>query len=130
MWPQSKTFSTRPALLTFQPIAVRHCFQFHANGVGHGDERAGFEPEGRQHRAEQRAAELQVQLLGQENIEALKSRGLLGWVLQREGRDSEAERLLREVLEIRRRVLGNRKVAGQRTGFRSRRQKGYGPRDQ
>ena len=40
------------ALLTFQSIAVGHRFEFHANGVGDGDDGANFEREGRQHRTE------------------------------------------------------------------------------
>ena len=40
------------ALLTFQSIAVSHRFEFHANGVGDGDDGANFEREGRQHRTE------------------------------------------------------------------------------
>src|SRR5216683_3023349 len=40
------------ALLTFQSIAVGHRFEFHANGVGDGDDGASFEREGRQHRTE------------------------------------------------------------------------------
>ena len=41
-----------PPLLTFQPIAVGHRFQFHTNGVGDGDDGASFEREGGQHRTE------------------------------------------------------------------------------
>src|SRR5208283_815056 len=40
------------ALLTFQSIAVGHRFEFHANGVGDGNDGASFEREGRQHRTE------------------------------------------------------------------------------
>jgi len=40
------------ASLTFQCIAVGHRFEFHANGVGDGDDGASFEREGRQHRTE------------------------------------------------------------------------------
>src|SRR5260370_37898080 len=38
------------ALLAFQCIAVSHRFEFHADGVGDGDDGATFEGEGRQHR--------------------------------------------------------------------------------
>src|SRR5207302_132983 len=40
------------ALLTFQSIAVGHRFEFHANGVGDGNDGTSFEREGRQHRTE------------------------------------------------------------------------------
>src|ERR1700722_4325550 len=36
----------------FQRIAICHCFEFHANGVGDGDDRSSLEGESRQHRTE------------------------------------------------------------------------------
>jgi hypothetical protein len=41
--------SAELASRTFQSIAVGHRFEFHANGVGDGDDRASFECESRQH---------------------------------------------------------------------------------
>ena len=38
-----------PASIMFQSIPVGHCLQFHANGVGDGDDRTSFECESRQH---------------------------------------------------------------------------------
>ena len=39
-------------LLTFQSIAIGHRFEFHANGVGNGDDWTSFEREGGKHRTE------------------------------------------------------------------------------
>jgi hypothetical protein len=44
--------SAELASLAFQSIAVGHRFEFHANGVGDGDDGASFECESRQHRTE------------------------------------------------------------------------------
>ena len=45
-------------------------------------------------------------LLGPDNPKTLESQNQLGWILDREGRDAEAEKLVSQALETERRVLG------------------------
>jgi serine/threonine protein kinase len=53
------------------------------------------------------ALENRRRMLGPENPKTLESMTLLGWILDREGRDSEAEKLTRHALGIEKRVLGS-----------------------
>jgi eukaryotic-like serine/threonine-protein kinase len=46
-------------------------------------------------------------MLGAENPKTLQSMNQLGWILDREGRDSEAEKLTRQALGIEKRVVGS-----------------------
>lgn len=59
------------------------------------------------HGLAERALENRRRLLGPENPKTLQSMTQLGWILDREGRDREAEQLTRQALEIERRVLGS-----------------------
>jgi serine/threonine protein kinase/tetratricopeptide (TPR) repeat protein len=53
-----------------------------------------------------RAADLQHQVLGQEDPETLTSMALAGAILVEQGKFAEGERILRQTVEARRRVLG------------------------
>lgn len=52
------------------------------------------------------ALENRRRLLGPENPKTLQSMNQLGWILDREGHDSEAEKLTRQALAIEKRVVG------------------------
>jgi serine/threonine protein kinase/tetratricopeptide (TPR) repeat protein len=53
------------------------------------------------------ALENRRRMLGPENPKTLQSMTQLGWILDREGRDNEAEKLTRQALQIEKRVLGS-----------------------
>jgi serine/threonine protein kinase len=54
----------------------------------------------------QRALERRLRLLGADDPKTLESSALLGWILEQEGHDTDAERLERRVLADARRILG------------------------
>jgi eukaryotic-like serine/threonine-protein kinase len=59
------------------------------------------------HGLAQTALENRQGTLGPENPKTLQSMNQLGWILDREGRDNEAEKLTRQSLAIEKRVLGS-----------------------
>jgi len=61
---------------------------------------------GRAHELAEAAVETRQRTLGENNPETLESRNQLGMILDREGKDTEAERVTRDALDRERRVLG------------------------
>ena len=60
----------------------------------------------RAHGLAETALEIRKRLFGAENEKTLESMNQVGWILDREGHDADAEKLTREAFETERRVLG------------------------
>lgn len=60
----------------------------------------------RAHALTERVLENRSKTLGAENPKTLQAMDQMGWILYREGRDTEAERLIRRTIDVQSRVLG------------------------